>query len=255
MDREGDIDGVAGALVAGTAARERRLLAADLHDTLGQDLWSLGLALDELVGDLPAHLVDRVQGLAEGLANTRRELRCRLQRLRSSALEGRSVGQALGELDRELRSRGAAGLAVHVARPERRTAPAVEDQLWCIALEAVANALRHGEQVPTEVDLRVGADGSASLVVANLCRPEPAVGPGPGSGLRSRSGPGSGDGAGPRVGEGMGSSTMAARARAIGGVLRAGRADPERWEVRAWSPAPGAGSATQQRLPLEAPAA
>lgn len=233
MERDEGTDDVLSALVARTAAQERAHLARDLHDTLGQELWTLGLELDRLAEAAPDGMADRLRGLSTAMDEARRGLRCRLHRLRAAALDGRSLAGALTDLDRDLRGRGAAGLALHLPTADRRAPAAVEDQLWCVVLEAVANALRHGEPVPVEVHwtLDPRTDG-ALLLVANLCRPQPSD-----------------------HDEGLGRASMAARAIALGGTLRAGRVEPDRWEVCAEVPCCRPGSTTQARLPLDLPAA
>lgn len=196
------------------AARERHLLARDLHDSLGQELWALSL----LVDDLAEHTTDEGQA-RRLLAATRAArslhdgLRDRLAVLRSSQLGGRSLAAALQEL---AASQPEPEVRVHVEHAEARAGARVEDQLWCVVLEALANARRHGTGGPVEVCWSVD-DRRAVLEVANPCCA---------GAVRRRS----------RVaGRGLGLRSIAERLDELGGTVRAGPTGTT-WSVQAVVP-------------------
>ncbi|OWY61614.1 hypothetical protein B7486_62855, partial [cyanobacterium TDX16] len=132
------------ALLVQAAVEERTTLAQDLHDTVGQRLWTLGLAVDRLAGEAPHELQPELADLREQLQELRDELRERLHRLHRSALGDRTLGVALRALAAEMAARRSTTLLLRLPPAWRHAEPHVEDQLWCVALEAITNAQRHG---------------------------------------------------------------------------------------------------------------
>lgn len=153
----------------GLREEERRWMARELHDALGQELTAVRYGLDLARARLPAEQrgvavtlrdVDQRIGLAHG------SIRRILQRLRPQMIDELGLGPALENLRRQLDDAGLAatlsltGLDAHPLSPEREAA------LYRVAQEAVTNVLRHARAGAVEIGLHVTA-GRATLWVAD----------------------------------------------------------------------------------------
>ena len=183
--------------------QERKLLARELHDTIGQKLIAAQLRLQGIRGQrcLPedASCAGAIDGACEQIQDLIHETRRISYGLYPPALESLGLSSALGELERdwtskevEIRRRCPAALR------EARFDDSVEISLFRIAQEALANAVRHGKA--RHVELKLGlAKGQLRLAVVNdgeAFDPEQ------------------------RTGVGLGLNSMRERAEAIGGALR-----------------------------------
>ncbi|MFF3727859.1 sensor histidine kinase [Streptomyces erythrochromogenes] len=187
-----------GALAALAVARERRRIARDVHDLLGQGLSAIVLKGELAVRDPDRERADRHLADAAALADRA------LADLR--AIPGESTEMSLAEeVDSARKILAAAGIAVQVRGEAQEVEGASEALFATVLREAVANVLRHAEGAGRcEVDvgprtLRVADDGRV-VVMPPWGRGRPA-GPG-GNGLRN----------------------LRERAAALGGVLDAGPA-------------------------------
>jgi two-component system NarL family sensor kinase len=149
---------------------ERTRLARDLHDTLTQGLTAIGLHVDAamgMIGDggeaagaasLPRATEARAQ-LERARVVTRsslEEARRSLRELRTSPLDARPLGEALMALGRAMAHD--TGVRVHVqvqAGPgdDLVLPAAVEEELYRIASEALANVRRHAAAKEVQVML------------------------------------------------------------------------------------------------------
>lgn len=201
-----------------TQENERRRVARELHDDLGQRAALLDLKLDRaeqlLAGghdaarDVLAELRADVRGLGGALRDVSR-------RLHPAALEDLGLLAALRALVDEHRRRGA-----EVALTLRDVPDALPldlaTALYRVAQEALSNARRHAPGAPVRVSL-AGTDSELRLLVEDA---------GPGFDLERVRGQG-----------GLGLLSMQERARLVGGVLL----------VRT---RPGAGTCIAVRAPL-----
>jgi signal transduction histidine kinase len=132
------------------AEQERKRLSRDLHDGIGQTLTALSLALDGAASSndkLRATQLRRARRLAEDAIV---EVRSTAERVRPPRLEERGLDSALRELARscgataQLTTDASAGLS-----------PAVSVEVFRVAQEALANAVRHAtaSQIGLRVDL------------------------------------------------------------------------------------------------------
>ncbi len=147
---------------------ERRRLARELHDGLGQTLTALTNQLERVqqklgerdAGDLSARLADSVE-MARLALNETREL-SRL--LRPPVLDDLGLRAALSWLARTLEQRAGLRVELSLTGIEERFDPELETLVFRIAQEALTNVLRHAG-----VDLaRVAVSRSAGLLVLRI---------------------------------------------------------------------------------------
>jgi signal transduction histidine kinase len=144
-------------------AEERRRIAGDLHDSVSQTLFTLGLhtglarhhaaQIEPPVGDSLRATVDEVAELAH---RALLEMRASIFELRRDALAEQGLVTALRA------HAGAIGLRhdveVTVAGPEDRLPldPAVQERLYRIGQEAITNAVKHSGSASVMARLDVG---------------------------------------------------------------------------------------------------
>jgi len=185
---------------------ERRRLARELHDRVGQNLTALNLNLNVARSQLPAEVTAKVGGRLEDAVNlvaaTAECIRDVMGELRPPVLDDYGLLAALRWYGEQLSAR--TGVAVFVRGEEAapRLAPAVETALFRIAQEALTNVARHAQAGKAAVVLRPGPR-RVRLTIA-----DDGIGFDPHAPLR----PG-----GPR---GWGLINIQERAEAVGGRLR-----------------------------------
>jgi two-component system, NarL family, sensor kinase len=151
--------------VGAARIEERARLARDLHDTLTQGLTAIALHVEAALSSMtaarrPADRIARAE-LDRALTVTRanlEEARRSLRDLRGSRgiLEGKPLVEALAALGRQLSADS--GIRVHVRSTGHAPLPAnVEEALFRIAGEALANARRHAAARDVEVALTSSA--------------------------------------------------------------------------------------------------
>ena len=166
---------------------ERRHLARELHDSLGQELVVLGFALETAAararqGPIPPADLEPAGDHVKGII---RQVRDISHGLYPPALEQLGLGAALGHLA----STPHVGVPVQVECPEviheSRFAEAVEIALFRIAQEAVANAARHARPNQVVVRLTLEDETVTLTVTDDGCGFNPAAVTGDGLGLTS----------------------------------------------------------------------
>ena len=136
------------------AEQERKRLSRDLHDGIGQTLTALSLALDGAAGTdekLRASQLRRARRLTESAIV---EVRSTAERVRPPRLEERGLESALRELARSSGAR--MHLAVDAAAGLSRTETL---EVFRIAQEALANAVRHASAREIQVRFEATRDG------------------------------------------------------------------------------------------------
>ncbi len=146
--------------------QERRRVARELHDGLGQSLTALKTRLDWLLQSdppLPDEIRDEVEALAALAARTLAETRDLSRLLRPSILDDLGLGPALRWLARSMSHGAGAAPSRDVGAVEIETRiddfePRLEEQhetlLFRVAQEALANAVRHSRAQRIEIGLR-----------------------------------------------------------------------------------------------------
>jgi PAS domain S-box-containing protein len=191
---------------------DRERIARDLHDTVIQQLFAVGMSLQAVARALPTDdLAERVQGAIDDLDTTIRDIRSTIFALESSRRRGHGFRNDVLSLVAE--SAGSLGFEPRV-RLEGALDAVVPDDIAEHALstlrEALSNVARHAKA--SRVDVHLSVDDRLRLVVT-----DDGVGPPAADGRR-----------------GLGLRNMTARADEIGGTLALEPADPGTrlcWEV------------------------
>jgi two-component system sensor histidine kinase UhpB len=189
---------------------ERRRIARELHDEVGQALTAVVLQLDRAQAGAEGDVAERMREAREAARATLEEVRAIARNLRPEALDELGLAAALRQLCAEAERAGA--IVERRIAPDLRLTPEAEVVVYRVAQEALTNALRHSGAERIEFALRrAGPHGTELRVVDD------------GRGL---------DG----VEEGAGLRGMRERALLAGGVLELG-------------PAPGGGTLITLRMP------
>jgi NarL family two-component system sensor histidine kinase LiaS len=171
------------------AVEERNRLARDLHDAAKQQLFAISLQLGAARSRLSSDPGQAERHLAEAeelAGQVRQELTALIGALRPPALDGQGLAAAV-------RAHAAAwtrqtGLTADVrVRGERPSPLPVEQALFRVAQEALANVARHAQAQTVDVQLAWDqAPSRVRLIVADDGRGfDPAATNGSGYGLRS----------------------------------------------------------------------
>ncbi|MDE1942761.1 MAG: PAS domain S-box protein [Betaproteobacteria bacterium] len=184
---------------------ERRGLARELHDTIGQELTALSLNLTLIGQSLPAPLQEslghRLDDSQKLLEDTMQHLRHIMVELRPPGIDELGLFAALREHARRVAQRSGCELVAKGQEPVPRLPPATAIALFRIAQEALNNSVKHARATVLEIHCR-HEDGKFELQVADN-----GHGFAPGA-RRALTGL-----------HGMGMTTMRERAEAIGATL------------------------------------
>src|SRR4051794_18847138 len=143
---------------------ERRRIARELHDEIGQLLTGLILRGETLARRAPEEVRDDVVGLREGAREAAEEVRLIARRLRPEALDELGLQSALLALCTTIGAQS----GIPIARDLGRDLPLTQEEelvVYRVAQEALTNIVRHSGARTAEV--RLGADdaGGVMLVV------------------------------------------------------------------------------------------
>lgn len=134
---------------------ERRHLARELHDTIGQELTALSLNLTLISQALPAPVQETLGHRLEDsqllLEDTLQHLRDIMVELRPPGIDELGVFAALREHARRVAQRSALELVVKGEEPKPRLAPALAIALFRIAQEALNNCAKHAHATALEI--------------------------------------------------------------------------------------------------------
>jgi len=140
---------------------ERIRIARDLHDTLLQSFQGLLLRFQSVLKVLPARPLEARERLESALDQATAAItegRDAVQGLRASALEANDLVNGINAIGKELTSDtsglASAGIDLEVEGTPRNLNPAVRDEAYRIAGEALRNAFRHAQARQITVEIR-----------------------------------------------------------------------------------------------------
>jgi two-component system sensor histidine kinase UhpB len=136
---------------------ERRRIAMELHDEVGQTLTGVMLQIEGLAADIPDPLRERLEELRETARHGTEEVRRIARRLRPDALEELGLVSALAALtnafERQVRVPVSRRLEEGVV-----VTPEEELVIYRVAQEAMTNVARHAEATQAQLELRTVGD-------------------------------------------------------------------------------------------------
>lgn len=203
------------ALVLDAQEAERRRIAQELHDEIGQTLTVVLLELKSVVNRAPEEVARELRDVQEAVRSSLDEVRSVARRLRPGVLDDLGLTSALTALATDFSGTGG-------PRVTRRVQPGLEGLgadaelvIYRIAQESLTNVWRHSGARNAELSLARDEEGRVVLRVAD-------------------------DGTGPPERVGSGIHGMRERAMLIGAQLTIGPADGGGTEVRLVVPPRGA---------------
>ena len=134
--------------------KERARIARELHDTLFQGFFSASMILQTAVEEMPANSPCK-SSLSRALQLMHRvieEGRAALQELRSPRMASASLEQALAEFRNEV-PLTSADFRILVSGHRKALNPSVQEQIYLIAREALANAFHHSNATRIEAEV------------------------------------------------------------------------------------------------------
>jgi two-component system sensor histidine kinase UhpB len=145
---------------------ERRRMARELHDEIGQQMTALRLTLETLKnavidrGDLQA----QVEMLLEIAQQLDKDVAFRVRELRSTVLETRGLAAALREYVGNWSRHFSVPLRLHTNVSEDRLPADVEGAMYRVVQEALNNVLKHARAAHVDIALERHAD-HVSLII------------------------------------------------------------------------------------------
>ncbi|KUN61076.1 HAMP domain-containing sensor histidine kinase [Streptomyces griseorubiginosus] len=144
---------------------ERRRIAQELHDEVGQSMTAILLSLERAADEADEPLRGELRQMQEITRGSLDEVRRLVRRLRPGVLEDLGLVSALTSLTGEF----ATHVALRVMRRFDTGLPALDQQtelvLYRVAQEALTNAARHAEADKVEVSLRHSGETVVLTVV------------------------------------------------------------------------------------------
>jgi two-component system sensor histidine kinase UhpB len=161
--------------------RERKRVAQELHDEVGQMMTALMLELAGLAASAPADLQPRLWEAREATRTTLEDIRRIARELRPEALDDLGLGPALIALTKGFSDRTGVRVDRRLASELPPLTPEAELVIFRVAQESLTNIARHAESANATVQL------SATEGVVRLCVRDDGRGldgARPGSGIR-----------------------------------------------------------------------
>ena len=161
---------------------ERRRIARELHDEIGQSLTAMMLEIETLSRTAPPELRDELGVLREAARHAAGEVRAIARGLRPEALDELGLQSALVALAGSVARDGALSVE-HRLDPQVALSREEELVVYRVAQEALTNVLRHAQATHAELVLGVSGDAVELTVRDDGIGPADDVAS-PGSGLR-----------------------------------------------------------------------
>lgn len=203
------------ALVLDAQEAERRRIAQELHDEIGQTLTVVLLELKSVANRAPEEISEELREVQETVRSSLDEVRRVARRLRPGVLDDLGLTSALTALATDFSGTGGPRVTRRVQSVPEGLGADAELVIYRIAQESLTNVWRHSGARNAELSLAQDEEGRVVLRVAD-------------------------DGTGPPDRVGSGIHGMRERAMLVGAQLTIGPADGGGTEVRLVVPPPGA---------------
>jgi signal transduction histidine kinase len=161
--------------------RERKRLAADLHDTLEQALTGLALqleAVDMFGNEEPDRSRHHLHLARQFLARSREDVRRSVWNLRAQGLEGRTLDEALQQMVATLTDSSGVRSRCGIEGDSVPLPDFIAGNLLLLAQEGVTNALKHSSANRIDVGVEYSADGVSLRIEDDGCGFNPGTAPG-----------------------------------------------------------------------------
>ncbi len=148
---------------------ERRRIARELHDEIGQTLTALSLGLERLLlitQREPEHLPEAIDDLRQLSNGAVSELHHLVTELRPSQLDHLGLAAAMRSLAADYRRRFGLKVQLHFEGERRRLPGEIELAIFRIAQEALTNVVRHAEVDSADVRLEFAPE-AVSLCICD----------------------------------------------------------------------------------------
>jgi two-component system sensor histidine kinase UhpB len=142
---------------------ERRRIARELHDEVGQTLTGVMLQIEGLAANIPDELREPLEELRETARHGAEEVRRIARRLRPDALEELGLQSALAALSSGFERHAHVPVVRRLAADVDVT-PEVELVIYRVAQEALTNVARHAAASQVTVELEQDVDGTVLVV-------------------------------------------------------------------------------------------
>jgi two-component system sensor histidine kinase UhpB len=145
---------------------ERRRVASELHDEIGQALTAVMLELDRIARTAPPELREEIVYARGTAAASLEDVRRIARRLRPEALDDLGLASALINLSERVSQSTGVPIERHLDRSLPRLSGEAELVIYRIAQESLTNAVRHGQASLVELRLERESD-CVRLIVAD----------------------------------------------------------------------------------------
>jgi signal transduction histidine kinase len=156
---------------------ERVRIAQELHDTLFQGFLSASMQLSVAVDGLPpdSPVKPKLDRVGELIGQAIEEGRNALLNLRATTYRKLDLEQAFSRLPQELAVQGDIAFRVIVNGRARPLRPVLQEEVYRIGREALANAFRHSRATCIEIELQYAARQLRMWVRDDGCGVDPQV--------------------------------------------------------------------------------
>ena len=189
---------------------ERRRIARELHDEIGQTLTGVVLQLEALQRSAPSNILKTIGDIQESARAGVEDVREIARALRPQALDEFGLRSALVSLASQMSDRTGVRVRPHIGDDLPELEPEQELALYRVAQESLTNVARHAGARNVDLILHAIGGRDVELVIRD---------------------DGKGIGPGEAVGQSTGLSGMRERALLIGGRIRIGRSETGGTEV------------------------